>query len=270
MKKEIIEVKDGVMRITTPGERWYSKQVINDKTGLPEIQFVPSVTWILDSYPKGVGFAKWLQSVGEESETIKKDAGQRGSHIHAACEMIDNGQQVTMEMAFQNEDGTASTLTPDEYEAVMSFRDWLDTNKPELLACEVTVFGSGYAGTIDRIYRIKQGVKKGLDAGIWLIDLKSSKAVYESHKLQVSAYKHANIDLKVLNITPDEWRSVRLGVLQVGYTRNGDGFKFTEVEDKFEIFKAVYQIWQNDNPNAKPLQRDFPLAIFAECRKEKK
>jgi hypothetical protein len=264
MIKEIRTVKDGVMQITCSDERWYSKQVINAKTGLPEIEFVPSCTWILNSYPKGEFFQKWLMTNGENSETIKKDAGARGSRIHHACELIDMGQEITFDTLFQNEGSIDSPLTADEYSAVISFRDWLDSAKPQLLACEVTVFGKGYAGTVDRIYRMP-------NKDIVLLDLKSSQAgtVYPAWACQVSAYAHAEIGIASIGVTPQEWSKVKLAILQVGYRKSKTGYKYTEVEDEFDLFQAVYKIWQRDNSNAKPTQRDLPLAISAVCRTKK-
>ncbi len=38
-------------------------------------QFVPSVSTICEAYPKGYGFYKWLKEVGEDSDTIRDEAG---------------------------------------------------------------------------------------------------------------------------------------------------------------------------------------------------
>jgi len=44
MKKEIREVKKGIVQITCYDERWYAKETKDKKTGLPKYEFVPSVT----------------------------------------------------------------------------------------------------------------------------------------------------------------------------------------------------------------------------------
>jgi len=70
-------------------------------------------------------------------------------------------------------------------------------------------------------------------------------------------------------VTPQEWSKVKLAILQVGYRKSKTGYKYTEVEDEFDLFQAVYKIWQRDNSNAKPTQRDLPLSISAVCRAKK-
>jgi hypothetical protein len=62
MKKLIRDVdeKKGIVQITTYDERWYAHEVKDPITGIPFIKFVPSVTWVAESYPKGIGFYRWL------------------------------------------------------------------------------------------------------------------------------------------------------------------------------------------------------------------
>lgn len=67
----------------------------------------------------------------------------------------------------------------DQAEMVMAFHDWLEVNDVELVISEATVFGNGYAGTLDMIARVN-GVP-------YLIDIKSSRAVHESHIAQLAA-----------------------------------------------------------------------------------
>ena len=62
MKKLIRDVdqKKGIVQITTYDEPWYAHEVKDPITGIPFIKFVPSVTWVAESYPKGIGFYRWL------------------------------------------------------------------------------------------------------------------------------------------------------------------------------------------------------------------
>jgi hypothetical protein len=52
-----------------------------------------------------------------------------------------------------------------------------------------------------------------------------------------------------------------LGILQVGYKRNKNGFKFTEVEDQYPLFLATREIWKKETSGQRPLQKDYPLEI---------
>jgi len=265
MKKEIREIENGVMRITTVDERWYSRPVNDKVTGLPTYEFLPSVTWICESYPKGVAFYKYLANKfsWDEAEALKKAAGERGSKVHHATELIEDGAEISIDAKVWSS-GTEKEedLTLEEYEALMSFTTWLDTAKPELLCKEITIFGDGYAGTVDRIYRFQNG-------DIYIVDLKTSNYIWPSHIIQLSAYSHADINYRKLGIKKAEWDNRKLGILQLGNKRAKAGYKFTNINDQFDLFLHAKAIWAYENPDAKPKQRDYPLSIKSEFRTRK-
>ena len=267
MRKDIKEVKGGVMQITTIDERWYAKPFIDKKTGLPtSYEYFPSVTWITGYYPKGIGFMKWLASKGwDEAEAIKVAAGDKGSKVHLATEAIELGKEISIREHLPNKTtGNMEELTVEEIDCIVSFRDWLDEVQPETLMTECCVFGEDYAGTIDRIYRI--------DGRIWILDLKTSKSLWPEHTLQISGYSHAHIDYKKLGITDEEWKERGLAILQLGYdkfrTPGKPHFKFTEVPDRYDLFRAAYKIWQFEHPGAKPKTAAYPLVISSKVRSE--
>lgn len=273
MDKQIIEVNKeaGVYRITTLDERWYSKSTINQETGLPEIKFYPSATWIAGYYPKGMGFYKWLADKGwDEAEAIKSAAGDKGSKIHYACEDIDKGVKISIvETRYKNPStGQEEALSPEEVEAIDSFTRWLDETQPILCANETVVFGDSYAGTIDRIYAIPNPSFPAVRQ-VWVLDIKSSKSIWEEYKIQLSLYSHASINYKSMGITDEEWVNRKLAILQVGYQLNKNRYKFTEIEDRADLAEIAKKLWANENPNAKPKQRDYPLFIEAKCRATK-
>lgn len=259
MKKEIkiINQKEKIVRITTIDERWYAKETINKETGLPEYTYYPSSTWIAGYYPKGIGFYKWLAQKGwDEAEALKVAAGERGSKVHQGTELLDKGEEIKIDSKLINPDTLEEEeLTVEEYECLISYKDWFNETKPEVLATELTVFNEkeGYAGTLDRIMRI--------DGQIWVIDIKTSQTIWEEHILQISSYKQADIDYKELGITDQEWKDRKIATLQLGYRLNKKNCKFTEQEDKFGLFLYAKAIWSNENPEAKPKQRDLPLSI---------
>lgn len=267
MNKEIIVIdeKKKIYRITTLDERWYGKLIKNKVKGLPEYKYFPSSTWIAGYYPKGIAFHKWLANHGwDEAEAIKVAAGDKGSKVHYACQEIDTGKGVDIQHAKYPNKHTDELegLKPEDIECILAYRDWVDETKPELLANEITVFGPDYAGTIDKIFRI--------DGEIWIVDLKTGQNIWEEQILQISSYSNADIDYKKLGITDKEWKERKLATLQIGYRRNKRGYKFTEQPDKYEMFRVAYQIWANENPDASPKQRDYPLVIQSEFRKEQK
>jgi len=273
MNKEIIQIdkEKGIYRCTTLDERWYSRSVVNRETGVPEMKFCPSATWIAGYYPKGVGFYKWLADKGwDEAEAIKSAAGDKGSKIHYACEDIDKGIKLSIsETKYKNPTtGIEESLTPEEVGAIDSFTRWLDETQPILCANETVVFGDSYAGTIDRIYAIPNSLMPTVRQ-IWIVDIKSSKSIREEYKIQLSLYSHADVNYKSMGITDEEWANRKLAILQVGYQLNKNRYKFTEIEDKPEIAEIAKKLWANENPDAKPKQRDYPLFIEAKCRATK-
>lgn len=254
MKKEIRQVsEDGkLVQVTIADERWYV-MTDKDKDGnITEVFEYPSVTWICDHYPKGLGFYKWLANKGwDEAEAIKEAAGDRGHKVHQLITKLlspdDEGNQqvVNMDDLVKNADtGTEEPLKLDEYEAVMSFVDWFHATKPEVIANEMVVVSAkhNYAGTADFICKI--------NGETWLIDFKTAQTIWPSYELQLAAYKHA-LDMPI----------DRMAVLQVGYRRNGKRYKLTEVDDQFELFLAAQQIWKRETKGTKLFKKNYPTQL---------
>ena|SRR5882724_4092401 len=257
MKKEIRVVKDGAMQVTTVDERWYCRDGTNTVTGLPEMQFVPSVTWIAGHYPKGICFYKWLADKGwDEAEAIKSAAGDKGSRVHHAIVDLLDGGAVQMDAKYAAGDEPAQELSLEEYDCLRAFSDWWKTFEPVTVARELTVFNAefDYAGTVDWVGYF-QKPPKGFVEGPWLLDWKTSKDVWPEHELQVSGYDHSD-DIRSLLRTP-----ARLGILQVGYRRNKAGWKLTPVEDQFPLFLAAKQIWAKECEGQVPHKKDYPLSV---------
>ena len=260
MRKEFRSVSDGHVQITICDERWYSRDGVDAVTGLPRIDFVPSVTWIASHYPHGVGFYKWLAAKGwDESQAIKAAAGDKGSRVHRAIVDLIDGHSVPMEAKYAVGDEAAQELSLEEYECLMAFARFWEACEPETIEREVTVFNErdGYAGTMDWIGRLGKP-PKGLSEGPWLLDWKTGQSVWPEHELQVSAYLHGDW-------IREYWQAAdqipRLGILQVGYRKNKAGWKLTEVQDQFPLFLAAKQIWQKESGSVAPLRKDYPLSL---------
>lgn len=253
---KVIDKEKNIVRITCSDERWYAVPGANSSTGLPEFKYLPSSTWIADYYPKGIGFFKWLASKGwDESQAQKESAGERGTKIHKSIDFLEEMGAFPIDTVIDGDE-----LSADELEAIMAFSSWWNENKPEVLARELVVFGDGYAGTLDRIYRI--------NGQVYIVDFKTSQHIWESMLLQISSYSHARIDYKLLGITDKEWEDRKLAVLQVGYKMNKKRYKFTEIPDKYELFKVARLIWENENSKSEVRQMNFPLVIKLEKQKE--
>jgi len=264
MLKEVKKIQKGVVRITSLNERWYAKISIHKETGLQERVYYPSSTWISGYYPKGQHFYKWLAGKGwTEVEAVKQAAADKGSRVHRACEDLDKGKKIKITDKYLNPStGQKEELSKEEVDCIISYRDFLDETKPQLLAQEITSFGDVYAGTADKIFRIGDQ--------IWIIDLKTSQSIWPEHELQISSYSYMKFDLKKIGVTEKEWKTRKLAILQIGYKKNRKGFKFTPVQDKYHLFRNVaYKIWENENGEDKPKERDYPNVIYSKFRLKK-
>jgi len=247
MQKEIrvVDEKKGVVQITLPDERWYAWPSENKTTGLPEYVFDPSVTWITSYYPKGIELIKWIANKGfDEAERIKIEAGDKGSLVHRAAEMLLKGETLRLDTKIADHEMTAN-----EWYCIWSFSKWyVEAGNPKVIAIEQTVRNKehGYSGTLDMIYEAPDGLH--------LLDIKTSKSIWPSHELQVSA-------LKAAYEAETKKPIVALEILQIGYERNKAGYKLTPVDDQFDIFLAVKKIWAKENQNVNPPQREYPLNI---------
>lgn len=284
--KKIIRTADekrGIVQITVSDERWYMKPVPNVETAVPEYAPVPSVTWIAGYWPKGVGFYKWLADKGwDEAEAVKQAAGDRGSRVHLAIEKILNGEEFRIDTKVMDKNRSSegelyeTELTYEELLCVKSFLDWREAVKPETIATETVIFSDihGYAGTVDYVCRI--------DGVPYVIDFKTSKQVWKEYELQVSAYRVAleNGENPLYEKNPNgtdsntlvDMSGCKTAILQLGYERNKAGYKFTEVDDAFPLFKVAQQIWKAEVGDNTPgfTKRDFPIVLSPAAKKEEK
>lgn len=253
IETRIVDEEKGIIQITSTDERWY---VIDGK-------YYPSVTWVLNSYPKGVEFYKWLASKGwDESQAIKETAGDKGNKIHNAISDILAGYEVTIESKFKNAKGEYEELTADECEAVLSFVNWKNEINPKTIAYDVTVYSDQYkfAGTLDYLCEI--------DGEYWLIDFKTGQNIWDTYALQISSYKKALQEDTVSITNFDTKKNINLAILQVGYNRNKNKYKWSVCDDKFEAFIHTYALWQEQHGGEKPKQIEIPKILFVGKKKD--
>jgi len=266
MKIDIREVDQarGIIRITSADERFYARKAKGAK-GDDIWDFVPSSTWICSHYPKGIGFHRWIAEKGwSEAEAIKREAGDKGTKVHAGIRVLNSGGTVSIEDAFaRSYDLKPEPLTPKEYFCLMTYCQWFEEESPIILDFEYTVWNERYryAGTVDLKCRLKSTEYKV----VHLIDIKTSPRIWPSMKIQLSSYKHADSSLT---------KGSRLGILQVGYEANKiKKWKYTAVPDDFKLFLAARKIWVEECSDARPFQREYPLSlslapVLQECQRE--
>lgn len=267
MKKEIRKVTGNIIQITTLDERWYAKEETNPITGIPEFVFYPSLTWVADCYPKGIGFYKWLADKGwDEAESIKTAGGERGSKVHKAIEKLLSGEIVPMGDKFINPTTEQlEELTLEEYECLMSWCEWYKKTNPVTLAVEVSVtteiLGMKYGCTIDWIGMI--------NGKLSIRDWKTSQTIWPSSMIQLSGQSRAlpfiePAILERIKKEKDNVESPDIGIVQIGYKRNKNGYKETQIKDCWDMFKIAYSIWGKEHNEDSPKQRDYPLILKLE------
>ena len=241
---EIIDKEKGIVRKTTLDERWYGGLTENEK----DFWWKPSVTWIASYYPKGAEYMRYIANKGwDESERIKNEAGDRGTIVHHAIQKGMEDGKLLIGDKIKDREGVDREMTPDEYYCALTFKQWWESvGKPKPVAIERTVISQedDFAGTLDYLF------EDGL-----LLDIKTSKDIWPSHELQLSSLKKAALE-NGLDVK-------KIAILQVGYTRNkNQHYKFTEIEDQYNLFLSAKTFWKKENNGSKPFQRDYPLEII--------
>ena len=237
--KELLH--DDLVQYTTEDERWYRRDKIS----------FPSVSWISSYYPKGKQFEHFLKSKGDEADDVRDLAADRGSKIHQAIDQLLSTGKLSHDDKFLNTfKDRLEELSADEYWAILTFIEFCKEYQPKFILNEKVVVHEAfvYAGTLDILCQI------GDD--LWLLDIKTGKNVYMSHRIQLSAYKQCMPDDMIAHL--------KLGILQVGYGRTKKGWKLTEIDDEFEMFQHAYAIWKRENPNEKVFQVTYPQHINME------
>lgn len=229
-------------------ERFYTK---DGKT------FYPSVTTVLDVYPKGFGYIQWLKDMGSNAGEVLARAGEQGTKVHNAIEMYLNGEEVLWT-------GGTEQYSLLEWQMIQRFVEFWDTYKPKIIAGpEVTIISDKFrvGGTIDIVCE--------LAGQRWLIDYKTSNGIYRTHELQLSAYcnlwNEANPD-KSIERTGILWLKSRTrGPDKTGKKIQGKGWQLVEFDrhysESFKLYEHTRRIWDEENKDPKPKNLIYPDKI---------
>lgn len=144
-----------------------------------EGEAVPSITTILDAYPKGAAFFEWLKRAGEDADEIRDEAGLRGSKVHALTEAYDRGEKISL----LNDSGeiSMSMLEWSMFERYVQFRVSNPDMVPILIEQNFISSKRKRAGTLDRVFKFR--------GRRLLLDIKTSSMVHEHYWLQQAGYK---------------------------------------------------------------------------------
>lgn len=233
-----------IEQITFLDERFY----LDSKTET----YLPSVSTILDVYPKGYGFIQWLKDMGNNADEVLRKAGEQGSRIHAAIENFLNGEEVSWVNAEKD------NYNLDEWLMFLRFVDFYKTFKPKTIAVEMSMVDTelGFGGTLDYVCN--------LNGQVWYIDWKSGNSIYKSNKMQGAAYIklwNKKSEIKIERAGCMHLRALTRGADKSGKNIQGDGWKLeeaTDLEHLYKLFEHTHAIWKEENPNPKPKNMVYP------------
>jgi len=222
-------------------------------------QYYPSVTSILNFYPKNKFFESWLKDVSHNSDIIVRKASEEGTQVHNAIEKFLDGEEIIW-----MDEHKHAKYSLDVWKMILKFSDFWNTYKPELLASEIHLLNHEhkYAGTCDLVVKI--------DEKVYLLDIKTSNSLHTSYNLQLSAYA------KAWNDTYPQEKIDGVGVLWLKSSKrkknkenfNGEGWEIVfpdkSIDEYFTMFKNIYEIYLLENPNQKPLFESLPTSVKLE------
>lgn len=214
--------------------------------------YLPSVTTVLEAYPKGAYFEQWLKDVGNEADSIVERAAEQGTNVHNAAEQLLKGETVD----FVN-------YTKDEWKMILRFHEFYEQNTPTIEAIEHNLVSKfvGCGGTIDMVCM--------LNGERWLLDTKTSGGIYDNHYVQLATYavmwNEAYPTERIERIGCLHLRAKTRGASRDGKTIQGLGWKIEEPKESqaelYEIFKNVKVLWHRLNPVSKPANVVYPATL---------
>jgi len=235
-------------------------------------KYYPSVTHILNLYPKGAAFTQWLKDVGQSATLIADRAKEAGSKVHNGIEQILNGLPVSWGDSGEN-------YSLEEWQGLNRYMDFHKVTQVEPMLIEGNVYSHKYryAGTSDLICKIGEET--------WLIDHKFGNAIYPTYFMQLIAYKVAaeemNPNLKIDRVgvlhlkakTRTAKADVEKGIYQGVGWQLVDPMHNSSVKEQAKLHKAdPYEVvWENfvrimgiyyyETPDPKPKNMVLPSIL---------
>ena len=251
MSRQVVFQEAG--RIQWLDSRFYRRDVTN-------IDY-PSVTTILDAYPKEKYFYEWLKAQGGNADSIRDSAAESGSKVHQAIDDYNKG----VEIFWANEEGKAQ-YTLEEWKMFCKAMDFLKLPSVNMIATEAAYVSDtlGYGGTIDCIAEI--------DGVLTLIDFKTSNYISDTHWIQLECY------FRMFNEKNPHMALTDFGILHLKAQTRGEDKKGKVIQGKgwqlkmrpeekshdhlWNLYKATRVLWEEMNGGgARPLNQVFPSSF---------
>jgi hypothetical protein len=246
--QRILQISEDAKQITLPDSRYY----------LRNGEYYPSVTYVLQYYPKGKYFEDWLKQVGNNADYIARKAAEDGTKTHELCEAYLNGE----ELNFLSPSGDPR-YDINIWQMFLRFVEFWETHKPTLIETEVHLFSDELkvAGTCDLIVEI--------DDELWVLDIKTSNHLHTTYDFQTAVYGKCYEECfgKPINRRGILWlKSAKRGFKKD--KMQGKGWEVVESsrthEEDLNLFKIVKTIFDLENPNHSPSFTEFRTIIRRE------
>ena len=134
------------------------------------------VTSVIHAVLRAPQLEEWFKQVGTQADAIRDEAAAFGSSIHAGLAAHLRGDNLL-----------PLELPGSWWNTLAAGQEWLDENLAEIYAVEEPIASAkyGYAGKPD-VYGRRHGRKTPV-----LIDFKTTRDLYWSHRFQLAAYRKA-------------------------------------------------------------------------------
>lgn len=264
-------------------KHWYKLELENK-----EIRWIPSVTTKLNILDKPF-LRKWVGELGlREADMRLFEAQERGTRIHSAFEVFQRGGAVIYQ-PWQRPNYTEEEIEEikkrnalscivkyqDEILDVLKLSKFFDVVKPEVLMTEGTVYSldDNDAGTVDAIYRIKEGdyMVNGskplhISGGVYVVDLKTGSTIDKNAYRQTAAYVNCvkkmglyePVGTMILHTQSKNSKGIEgLGV----HLREG-----SVVQNDYKEYRLASELWQAEHGDDTPRVFEFPSLIQLEAK----
>jgi hypothetical protein len=222
----------------------------------PKDNYLPSVTTILEAFPKSASYFQWLKDVGSDADAIRDEAGRRGSVVHELTERYDCNEEISL----INASGVPQYRML-EWSMFERYCEFSTMYKPTIDMMEVHLMSDklGFAGTLDRVIK--------LGSLTMLLDIKTSNSIYPSYWLQLAAYHqllkehHKKLNVDSVGIL---WLNAKTRTTGKNGAIQGLGWQLvtrtmTELKKDWELFKSTQKLWLAINEGVTPRNISYQL-----------
>ena len=220
-------------------------------------EYYPSITSVLQYFPKGKFFETWLKDVGHNADIIAGKAVDEGTQTHNLIEKYLTGEEINWLDQYGN-----AICSLNVWQMVLKFVEFWTIEKPELIESEIHLFSDKYkiAGTCDLVVRLRDE--------LWILDIKTSNSLHTSYDLQLAAYTtcwNETFEDKIKRNGVIWLKSSKQKADKKGEKIQGKGWEVYEssrpIEENWSLFTKVYDLFKLENNNTEPVFNKFPTSV---------